>query len=70
MATKKPQVTGYPVQEVRDELERMASSKRGMSVSLLVQEALDIALPELRKRYGVFVEPAQETPGRKKRRAA
>lgn len=66
MPSTNPQVSGYPAQQVKDELARMAESRRGLSISVLVQEAIDIALPELRKRY----EPTEHPPGRRRRKAA
>ena len=59
------QIVAYVEGAIKEELAAMKSSNRRLSESLLIEEALLIAMPTLRERHS-FKSPAQATPGRKK----
>ncbi len=73
MPSTLPQVSTYVEHAVKDELADLAAHNRRLSVSALVGEALEIAMPELRARYGYKSlgqsRPAYEKPRRKKHAA-
>lgn len=52
MPSNLPQIAGYVPSEVKDELVDLATHNRRLSLSSLVSEAIEIAMPELRARYG------------------
>lgn len=59
------QVVAYVESPLKDALAELKSSSRRLSESLLVEEALVIALPTLRERY-LLKSPIQGAPGRKR----
>ena len=69
MPTHLQQIAGYVPSNVKDELIDMTEHDRKLSLSILVSEAIDIAMPKLRERYGVFPQPVQVAHGRKTKTA-
>lgn len=59
------QVVSYVETGIKDELAAMKSANRRLSESILVEEALVIAMPTLRERH-LLRSPIQGAPGRKK----
>lgn len=62
---KREQVVGYVSTAIKHELSEIKDANHRLTESALVEEALMIALPQLRQRYGVFSKPVQMTPRRK-----
>lgn len=60
------QVVGYVDAAIKEELQEMKSTNRRLSESALVEEALRIAMPELRQRHLPFKKPVQGASDRKK----
>jgi hypothetical protein len=70
LPTNLPQLSTYVDPHIKEELTEMAEHHRRLSLSLLVSEAIDIAMPTLRARYGVFTHPVQVSPRPRKKRTA
>lgn len=64
--TQLKQVVGYVEASLKEELAEMKAANRRLSESELVEEALMIAMPQLRQRHLSFKQPTQGAPGRKK----
>lgn len=63
------QVVGYVSSHIKTELTQIKETNSRLTESALVEEALVIALPQLKKRYGVFAQPVQVAHGRKNKTA-
>ena len=59
------QVVAYVEIPLKEAIDELKSSNRRLSASILIEEALVIALPTLRERY-LLKSPTQGAPGRKK----
>jgi len=64
--TQLKQVVGYVEETLKEGLAEIKAANRRLSESELVEEALMIAMPELRRRHLSFKNPTQGAPGRKK----
>lgn len=63
-ATQLKQVVGYVEPELKEELMEMKRGNRRLSESALVERAIRIAMPTLRKEFSTsFKKPTRQNPG-------
>ena len=68
MATQQlKQVVGYVPAYLKEELAELKAVNRRLSESGLIEEALMIAMPQLKERHLPFNHPTHGAPGRKPR---
>jgi hypothetical protein len=63
---QRKQVVGYVEASIKEELTAMKAANRRLSESELVEEALAIAMPELKQRHPSLKMPVQGSPGKRK----
>jgi hypothetical protein len=61
------QVVAYVQESLKEELGKLKAGNRRLSESQLVEEALVIAMPQLRQRHASFDPPTQESHGKRRR---
>jgi hypothetical protein len=61
------QVVGYVPAYLKEELAELKAVNRRLSESGLIEEALMIAMPQLKERHLPFNHPTHGAPGRKTR---